>query len=967
MNPAFVILLFFCSGATALVYEVVWSKYLGMMLGSTVQAQTVVLAVFMGGLALGNRLFGARADRAAQPLAWYGYIEMAIGCYAFFSPNLYHLADALFIQLGRHVRDSPPMLLVVKGVLSTLFLIGPTILMGGTLPLIAAWLHRVMKDAGRGSARFYSVNSLGAVTGAWLAGFLLVEELGLVSSLQMTALFNILVGASAVGYARKIQGQSPTEENMAADAQPVSAAPAQASATSSAVRQGCMVVAITGAVSMGLEVLASRSLVLIFGASAQAFAIVLMSFILGIGLGASVMASPRWRNLSGPITTVGLLLAAACCVTVMVSGMDQWAIWYGKLQGGLARTEMGYRYHQILAALISMAVLGVPAGMLGAVLPLWMRMIGAGGGGLGEGVGRLLTWNTIGAVAGVLATGFFLMPSLGLRESFLFAAACLGTVASWIAWKQQRQKLAAAAATVTVGLMIIGSATGEQWRHTMSSGVFRMRGSDGDFESLQLRKQFVSIEFYEDAPDATVSVERALAGTNVGEIGLRINGKPDASSQADLSTQLLLAHVPMAMRPAAESVFVLGLGSGITAGALLGFPDVSITVAENARPVIRAARFFDAFNHGVVTNSRVRIRTEDARTLLKLDPAEHDVIICEPSNPWTAGIGSVFSLEFYQLAATRLKPGGVMAQWFHIYEMNDGIVQLVLRTFMQVFPHVEIWDASVGDIILLGSMQPWPSEAKVYEALRAHPLVKQDLERIGIHSGEAFWSRQLASQNTAHAVVPDGGIQSDLFPVLDYAAPRAFYLGSRSTFLNDFDERTWQSALAPRGKNKALTGLDTATLQGVFRPHNTMNIQLRSLLRARLDGRNPEPEGDIPSVFRPADWPERARPADAGDEFLKTLLKAEAIVRSPGTNDWQTAARRIGQTLQQAQSAGPKLQRAWSAGYFASVAAAAWLDHGNVEEARGALLLGLELDPEDAHCVYLAKILERMTPPRSNR
>ena len=183
-----VLFLFFWSGATALVYEVIWSKYLTLMLGSTVQAQTVVLAVFMGGLALGNRLFGARADQAPQPLAIYGYVEVAIGLYAFFFNGFYQFADALFVLLGTGLLDHRALLLLLKGGLSVALLLGPTVLMGGTLPLLAAWLQRESSDAGRWSARFYSVNSLGAVFGAGMAGFFLVQSLGMVSSLQVTSM-----------------------------------------------------------------------------------------------------------------------------------------------------------------------------------------------------------------------------------------------------------------------------------------------------------------------------------------------------------------------------------------------------------------------------------------------------------------------------------------------------------------------------------------------------------------------------------------------------------------------------------------------------------------------------------------------------------------------------------------------------------------------------------------------------------
>src|SRR5882724_9807703 len=200
-----ILFLFFCSGATALVYEVVWSKYLSLIFGSTIYAQTIVLAVFMGGLALGNRLVGARSDLLQKPLAAYGCLEIIIGLYAFCFSWIYQGADRLFVAAGSRLIEHTAWLMLLKAVLSIGVLLLPTVLMGGTLPLLAAWLQKQSDDAGRWSARFYSTNSLGAVFGAWVAGFILIRSVGLVSTLQMTALANVLVGFTAVGLGRRIQ------------------------------------------------------------------------------------------------------------------------------------------------------------------------------------------------------------------------------------------------------------------------------------------------------------------------------------------------------------------------------------------------------------------------------------------------------------------------------------------------------------------------------------------------------------------------------------------------------------------------------------------------------------------------------------------------------------------------------------------------------------------------------------------
>src|SRR6185503_2301254 len=258
---------------------------------------------------------------------------------------------------------------------------------------------------------------------------------------------------------------------------------------------------------------------------------------------------------------------------------------------GLAASEMGYRFHQLLAAGMSMVVLGVPGGLLGAVLPLWIRALGDESKALGNQVGRLLTWNTVGAVVGVLLTGFGLMPHVGLRGSFyvLVVGLCLGSFL--IALAHRRPRTAGLSAALGMALVVLGLLTGQGWRQVLSSGVFRMRGTYADPEAMEKRRKHIEILFYEDAADATVSVER---GDNVAakdDIGLRINGKVDASSQVDLSTQYLLAHLPLAGRPESKEVFILGLGSGISAGALLGHPIERIVVAENCEPVVRASKF----------------------------------------------------------------------------------------------------------------------------------------------------------------------------------------------------------------------------------------------------------------------------------------------------------------------------------------------------------------------------------------
>ena len=958
--------LFFTSGATALVYEVVWSKYLALMFGSTIQAQTVVLAVFMGGLALGNKIFGARSDALTRPLHVYGIIEIFIGIYAYGFPWLHQAADNAFVALGTRWFEHSTVILLLKAFLSVGLLLLPTILMGGTLPLLAGWLQRHCEDASRRSARFYSVNSLGAVTGAGLAGFYLVQTLGLVATLQTAAALNVSVGLLAVLLERRNPTVSRPKPEASTTPSTGPASPASASTSSPEaagasgnLRWACVLVAVSGGVSMGLEVLSSRSLSLIFGSNLQSFAMVLVSFILGIGLGSAAIASAKGAHWRSERAVVWLLMGAALWVGLLVFRIEWWVEFYRVAKSGLARSSVGYVYYLGLAALLSTIVLGIPAALIGSVLPLLIRLVGGESLSLGRMVGRLLTWNTLGAVGGTVLTGFVLMPHVGLRGSFGVLACGLCAMALLLAWKRNQTRLAAVSGGILVLIAVMFVGGGEGWRHVMSSGAFRAKETEVLFNVMEQRKTHIKILFYEDAPDATVSVEQ---GDGIGapdDIGLRINGKTDASSRIDLSTQMLIGHLPLMARPDAKDVFILGLGSGVTGGAVLGHPIQQMVTAENCEPVVRGAKFFEPWNGGVLTDRRSRIVLEDARTVLKLSPQMYDVIITQPSNPWMAGVGSVFSREYYQLGASRLKEGGLMAQWFHVYDMHDGIVEMVMRTFGSVFPYLEVWDCGLGDIALLGSLKPWAATPEDYERGFERPLVRTNLANVGIHSVKALFARQLASQKTGFAIAREGVVQSDLFPVLEYEAPRAFFLGIASTMLSRYDERTWQLDLASPAKVNAVTSLSDENVRPVFANYGSMNDDLLSLLtwkygrRGDVNGAPSERIASMPCLFSSTNRVVQTRlPPDATVEEQQFLSAATLLRNRTRAHD---AALQQMETVLQAKSK----DATWPHWNQVSVAAKAALSRGDVPRARQWLDLALRYAPNDRELQYVSRIVNR--------
>jgi predicted membrane-bound spermidine synthase len=968
-----ILLLFFFSGVTALIYEVIWSDYLTLLFGSTIQAQTVVLAAFMGGLALGNKLFGRFADQTRRPLVIYGCLELMIGVYAFFFSFIYKLANGIFVPVGSKLLDHSGWLLLLNGLVSALLLLGPTILMGGTLPILAAWLQKNTADAGRRAARFYSTNTLGAVCGAWLAGFLLVEWLGLRRTTEATALVNLLVGFIAIRIGKNGSSQISAVDQDSGTPRPEAHRPPTADAV---FRWSCVLVALTGSVSMGLEILSSRCLCLIFGASLQSFAIVLMSFILGIGFGSAVIASPRCRHWPKEITTILLLLGASAMIGLLVFHIEKLATLYLYAQSGLSHTLVGYGIREIFAALISICVLGLPAAALGSVLPLWIRAVPEASDRLGDHVGRLVTWNTLGAVVGVLLTGFVLMPKIGMRNSFATLGLLLAVAAVITAWAMQRRVAALAGAVVGV-LVLMASVNGAaNWRDVFSIGIFRMPDMDFSQKQSPLRSYMerwhenVRLLFYEDAADATVSVEREKPPQDAhDETVLRINGKPDASAgdnpaNGDIPTQILLAQLPLMMKPDSKDVFCFGMGSGVTAGSALGYPIEHLTVAENCAPVLRAVRLFDRWNHGVATNSRVRIYTEDARTVLKLNPQKYDVIISEPSNPWMVGIGRVYSREFYQLAARRLKPGGIMTQWFHTYEMDDHTLNLVLRTFGSVFPNMEIWDLGDQDIILQGSDRPWVFSPELWRRAFELDGPRHDLASVGLTTPLDVLARQFASQRTAFALAGPGPVESDNFPLLEYEAPRAFYMYQNRpgvVQMPNYDERTWQISLAAPAKNQVLAGLNLTDLHRIFgRSYASGNAQLQSYLNNRFEGRVGSMAFDnriMPCVFidTNAAIVIYAAPSAATNVISSQLYQAELALRT-NPKESPNAVQNIGKILNGLNNYNPR-NVDWSPAYYADLGVKAGLRLGNPAQAKAILLRGLQLEPDSDQLAYLSRIL----------
>jgi len=774
--------LFLLSGVTGLVYEVLWAKYLSLFLGNTAQAHTIVLATFMGGLALGNALLGPWADKVRNPLRLYGWLELGIGFLGATSPLLLSLLSDTHVALARDHFLTPFLSLMLRLSLSMAVLLLPTMLMGGTLPTLSRFATRSLSQMEATVSWLYFLNSAGAVVGAILAGFFLIPSYGLDLSTTIAAALNIAIGIVSLALGGRVTHESRSSS--------VEEGPPDTHLRPSRLQVRVIygAVFLSGVVALAYEIAWIRLLALVLGSSTYSFSLMLAAFIAGIALGSLLITRRILPQLNSYLLFGVAELGIALSIILTLPVYERLPYYFLLLGGVLNRTSMTFYLYETGKFLFCFALMLLPTTFLGMTLPLASRVATHSVAQVGEKVGRVFSMNTLGNVLGAVMAGLVLLPALGIKtliETGIVVNLLVGSLVVWTALQWGlRRKVGIVTACFLSFLLYL--AWVPAWDKTiLSSGEFRTRQTSqplsyGDY-SARFKKQ--TVLFYKDDSNATVTVVQEKNG----DLYLKVNGKTDASSRGDLSTQLLLAHIPLLLNPEARQLLVVGLGSGITAGSALRHSIERLDVVEISAAVTQAATFFQ--NYNALGDPRLHLHLEDAKTFLQLTPHRYDVIISEPSNPWMAGIGGLFSAEFYRAVRAHLNAGGVMAQWFHLYEMDDDILRLILRTFASEFDHVTLWSTSPGDILLLGSSAPVPLDFKRIQERFGRAEVREDLRRIEIETLSTILSLQVASDATVRRLAGKGRLNEDRFPLLEYAAPKAFFLGRASGLIQAYDER----------------------------------------------------------------------------------------------------------------------------------------------------------------------------------
>ncbi len=782
-----ILLCFFSSGAAGLIYQVAWGKALGLVFGNTVYAVATVLAVFMGGLALGSAKLGKWCDRAQNAVALYGWIELGVAASGALS--LLGLAGVRMLYLAAfpHLGGSAVALVALRFVGAAIVLLIPTFLMGGTLPILVKGVSRSRADLGRRISRLYWVNTLGAVVGTMLAGFYLLPVAGLRLTVGVAVSLNILAGLLALLASRSHSAVGAIDEEETALRSPFQTA--DSSLGLATPRILLISFAVVGGTAIVYEVAWTRMLAAVLGSSVYAFTLMLTAFLSGIVIGSRIFE--WWQERGGKVSlstfavtqtlTAIFVLAFLVFFTTlpevvppMLRGMKE-GLWDNltKISPALVPANMTFWGLAVTQFVTSTLAMLAPAIVFGfnfpAVTLLITRSLMAENSS--AAIGRAYAFNTLGAIAGATLAGFWLMPTLGAFRLVGLAVVLNLTIALLMELLRQPRRIFAllcdfALLSATVWIV----ATGAFYNRAVAvhGTVVYWDMYEGKL-SVKEVSETTDLLFSEDGLNATISVT-----ASEDYISLRTNGKVDASNKDNI-TQMLLGHLGGVFHPAPRRILIIGFGSGMTVSALLRYPDVeSVTCVEIEPAVIHAAKYLESLNRGALRDKRLHVVLDDARNFLLTTREKYDVIISEPSNPWIAGVASLYTDEYYREARGRLNPGGVFIQWVQAYALFHDDLKMILGTFAPHFPQVTLWHAESTDLFLVGQTDTSQLNFDRLRKFSDNPEISADYETLGMKRPEAlagYYMLDDAGVRRLGAQAPQKN--TDNHTRLEYTAPRA--------------------------------------------------------------------------------------------------------------------------------------------------------------------------------------------------
>jgi predicted membrane-bound spermidine synthase len=762
----FLLGIFVVSGFTGLIYESIWSHYLKLFLGHAAYAQSLVLAIFMGGMAVGSWVVAHYSLRIRRLLLTYALVEGLIGVLGLCFHSIFIAASDFSFAAAIPALPSAGWIQAYKWSLGAALILPQSVLLGMTFPLISGGIIRRWPDRpGETLAILYFTNSLGAAVGVLISGFVLIDAVGLPGTIRVAGLLNV---ALAVVIWAQVRAK--------AEPHPQTAAVTVRLRHDAWARWLTLAACLTGAASFMYELGWIRMLSLVLGSSTHSFELMLSAFILGLALGGLYVRRQieRIREPAAYLAGVMVLMAALAALTLPAYGlMFDFMAWFLRT---FARTAGSYIGFNLMSQLIA-ALIMIPASFCaGMTLPLLTRELMRREAGE-RAIGLIYSANTFGAIVGVVLTVHVLMPRIGLKGVILSGAAihlALGISRLLIRPRPKRGMQVAMAAGLGVFAAVLFAVHLDPLR--MISGVYRTGSATVPEGAV--------VKYLRDGKTATISlIEKD------GLVTIATNGKPDASIQmgageasVDETTMVLAAAIPLSLQPHPRRVANIGFGSGLTTHALLASELIDHLDSIEIEPfMVEAARKgFGPRIQNVFEDRRSHVIYEDAKTFFASTREPYDLIVSEPSNPWVSGVSTLFSDEFYNSITRYLTPDGYFAQWVQVYETNIGVLASIIKALAPHFGTYTLYNLDDLDILIVatrGTAPGIPDEGR----LRS-PLIRSELERVGIRSVADFQSRKIGDNRTLGPVLQALPVpaNSDFFPFVDLHAPRARYLNENA-------------------------------------------------------------------------------------------------------------------------------------------------------------------------------------------
>jgi len=742
-------LLFFFSGFSALVYQVVWMRQLGLFLGSDAYSAAITLSVFLGGLSLGSWVAGKFADRLARPLLVFGVIEVAIGLYALFFGDLLSAFSPLLGGLYRDIFLSMPLVYqFVRVSLAATILCIPTILMGMTLPIIVGGVGQRESGVGKHSGTFYAINTLGAFCGTLGSAFYLIPLLGVAKATYTAVAINIVVGLLVVFVGLRSGVKTASGIAVIADPSFSKYRPVDA-------RRALWGIGISGLAALALEVTWTRVLTLSFSGTVYSFAIMLSSFLFGIFLGSRTMARTidsnqnPLRQLAALQIALGFSVALLGLLTYFIPKLFANLLW-----GLTAASGNSFVTGSLLAqTAIAMLLMIVPTTLLGATFPTAVRVFTPSNQSSGAGTSAVYAANTAGAVFGALLAGFVLIPALGSRLTLIVIAAIF--LANGLTIFRWPNSFALISTVATIAICIV------TW--SMPQQTVANYGLQSNLNPKLI--------YHGEGVAHSVDVVR----TPNGNIVMLVDGNPEADTSFIQRRHFILkAHLPLLLHPSPREVAVIGLGLGVTLAATERNPEVSkIQVIELTSEMPKAHQYLDEITDGVLRKPKVNLRVDDGRNFLDRTNQSYDMITADPIHPRITGVGYLYTEQYYRALKERLKPGGVVCQWMPMYNISRKSFDVAFRTFAQVFENASFWYVR-GHGLFVATVEPFSID---YASLRERSsalAVAQDLASIEIINTPQLLSHMLmgpAQVRNYLASQPESQINTDDNAFLEHATP----------------------------------------------------------------------------------------------------------------------------------------------------------------------------------------------------